>query len=144
MSPLSPRPWESDSEGSIEKTRDYVPPGGPSCIFVDGREREGRRSGGGVRFHWGAVVAVREGGPRPTIPGRYSGGADARAGEPSSFSLQHLARREVPQLGDLLEQRFKSLELGLAGNEAAASVVQLVGAHQGGLTNHQELSLAQK
>ena len=64
--------------------------------------------------------------------------------ETLAASLQHFARGEVSQLGDLLVQRFKSLELGLTGNEAAASVVQLVSAQQGGLTNHLELSLAQK
>ena len=64
--------------------------------------------------------------------------------ETLAASLQHLACGEVSRLGDLLVQRFKSLELGLAGNEAAASVAQLVTAHQGGLTNHQDLSLAQK
>ena len=84
---------------------------------------------------------------RTVLAPQYPGGIPAelmRELETLAASLQHLARGEVSQLGDLLVQRFKSLELGLAGNEAAASVVQLVSAHQGGLTNHQELALAQK
>ena len=84
---------------------------------------------------------------RTVLAPQYPGGIPAelmRELETLAASLQHLARGEVSQLGDLLVQRFKSLELGLAGNEAAASVVQLVSAHQSGLTNHQEIALAQR
>ena len=84
---------------------------------------------------------------RTVLGPQYPGGIPVelmRELETLAASLQHLAHGEVSQLDDLLVQRLKSLELGLAGNEAAASVVQLVSAHEGGLTNHQELSLAQK
>ena len=59
-------------------------------------------------------------------------------------SLQHLAKGEVSKLGDVLVQRFKSLELGLSGNKAAAAVVQLVELHSGGLTDYKELEQAQR
>ena len=59
-------------------------------------------------------------------------------------SLQHLAKGEVSKLGDVLVQRFKSLELGLSGNQAAAAVVQLVEMHSGGLTDYKELEQAQR
>ena len=58
-------------------------------------------------------------------------------------ALAHLAKGEVGELGDMLVQRLKSLELGLSGNDSAALAVQLVDLHETGLTSHQELSVAQ-
>ena len=50
----------------------------------------------------------------------------------------------VGELGDILVQRLKSLELGLNGNESAALAVQLIDLHEAGLTSHQEINLAQR
>jgi hypothetical protein len=59
-------------------------------------------------------------------------------------SLEHLAKGEMGQLGDLLAQRLKSLELGLDGNQVAAAAIQLVGMKNQGLTGYKELEMAQK
>ena len=58
-------------------------------------------------------------------------------------SLECLSKGEVSELGDLLAQRFKSIELALSGNDGAASAVQLIGMREGGLTSHTELEQAQ-
>ena len=48
------------------------------------------------------------------------------------------------ELGDLLVQRLKSLELGLNGNQVAAAAIQLVGLKDKGLTGYRELEMAQR
>ena len=59
-------------------------------------------------------------------------------------SLEHLAKGEMGELGDLLVQRLKALELGLSGNQVAAAAVQLVGLKDQGLTGYKELEMAQR
>ena len=59
-------------------------------------------------------------------------------------SLEHLAKGEMGELGDLLVQRLKSLELGLNGNQVAAAAIQLVGLKDKGLTGYRELEMAQR
>ena len=58
-------------------------------------------------------------------------------------SLECLSKGEVAELGDLLAQRFKSIELSLSGNDSAAAAVQLISMREGGLTSHRELEQAQ-
>ena len=59
-------------------------------------------------------------------------------------SLEHLAKGEMGELGDLLVQRLKELELGLSGNQVAAAAVQRVGLKDQGLTGYKELEMAQR
>ena len=61
-----------------------------------------------------------------------------------AISLSHLARGEISEMGDILVQRLKALELGLDGNEPAALAVQLVDLHRDGLTSKNELEAAQQ
>ena len=59
-------------------------------------------------------------------------------------ALEYFAKGELGELGDVLVQRLKSVELGLSGNSEAANAVQLIGLKEFGLTNASELNQAQK
>ena len=59
-------------------------------------------------------------------------------------SLEHFAKGEMSELGDILVQRLKSVELALGGNTEAANAVQLVGLREIGLTDLRELDQAQQ
>ena len=50
----------------------------------------------------------------------------------------------MSQLGDILAQRLKSVELTLGGEEGLAHAVQLVGLKDIGLTDYAELNRAQR
>ena len=59
-------------------------------------------------------------------------------------ALEHFAKGEMSQLGDILAQRLKSVELTLGGEEGLAHAVQLVGLKDIGLTDYAELNRAQR
>ena len=59
-------------------------------------------------------------------------------------SLEHLAKGEMGELGDLLVQRLRALELGLNGNQVAAAAIQLVNLKDQGLTGYRELEMVQR
>ena len=59
-------------------------------------------------------------------------------------ALEFFQKGELGELGDLLVQRLKSVELSLSGNTEAANAVQLIGLNEFGLTNSSEMNQAQK
>ena len=59
-------------------------------------------------------------------------------------ALEHIAKGEMSQLGDILVQRLKAVELGLGGDTAFANTIRLVGLRDIGLTDFKEVAKAQK
>ena len=59
-------------------------------------------------------------------------------------ALEHFTKGELLQLGDILVQRLKVVELGLGGDVALADTIQLVGLRDIGLTDFKEVEKAQK
>ena len=59
-------------------------------------------------------------------------------------ALEHFAKGEMPQLGDILVQRLKAVELTLSGDSKLARSVQLIGLKDIGLTDYKELAKAQR
>ena len=58
-------------------------------------------------------------------------------------ALEHFAKGDMAELGDMLVQRLKALELSLHGNTEAANAIQLIGLQEFGLTDRLELDAAQ-
>ena len=73
-----------------------------------------------------------------------SRGSHERSQGALAASLDCLPKGEGSELGDLLLQRFKAIDLGLPGNEAAAPGAQLVGTREGGLTGYRKLEREQR